>query len=31
VQSSGAEAGEIRVGSPTGPRLQLLSLPYGVS
>jgi folate-binding protein YgfZ len=31
VQSSGAEAGEIHVGSPTGPRLQLLSLPYGVS
>lgn len=30
VQSSGAEAGEIHVGSPTGPRLQLLSLPYSV-
>lgn len=28
VQSSGAEAGEIHVGSPGGPALQLLSLPY---
>ena len=30
VQSSGADAGEIHVGSPSGPRLQLLSLPYAV-
>jgi folate-binding protein YgfZ len=30
VQSSGAEAGEIHVGSSTGPRLALLSLPYTV-
>jgi folate-binding protein YgfZ len=30
VQSSGAEAGEIHVGSPGGPRLALRSLPYGV-
>jgi folate-binding protein YgfZ len=30
VQSSGAEAGEIHVGSPSGPRLKLLPLPYGV-
>ena len=28
VQISGAEAGEIHVGSPSGPRLRLLSLPY---
>ena len=27
VQSSGAEAGEVHVGSPAGPRLQLLPLP----
>ena len=30
VQSSGAEAGEVHVGSPSGPRLSLLPLPYGV-
>jgi tRNA-modifying protein YgfZ len=30
VQSSGAEAGEVHVGSPSGPRLHLLSLPYGI-
>ncbi len=30
VQSSGAEAGEIHVGSPSGPKLRLLSLPYSV-
>ncbi len=28
VQSSGAEAGEIHVGSPQGPRLALLPMPY---
>ena len=28
VQSSGAEAGEVHVGKPDGPRLQMLSLPY---
>ena len=28
VQSSGAEAGEVHVGKPDGPRLQLLELPY---
>jgi len=31
VQSSGAEAGEIHVGSSNGPRLQLLNLPYTVN
>lgn len=31
VQSSGAEAGEVHVGSPSGPALRLLSLPYSVS
>lgn len=31
VQSSGAEAGEIHVGKPDGPRLQLLDLPYAVA
>ncbi|MDP2108302.1 MAG: tRNA-modifying protein YgfZ, partial [Rhodocyclaceae bacterium] len=30
VQSSGAEAGEVHVGSPTGPRLKMLPLPYAV-
>lgn len=30
VQSSGAEAGEVHVGSPNGPRLRLLSLPYSI-
>lgn len=30
VQSSGAEAGEIHAGSPGGPRLQLLPLPYAI-
>lgn len=30
VQSSGAEAGEVHVGKPDGPRLQLLDLPYKV-
>ena len=31
VQSSGAEAGEVHVGSPTGPRAQLLEMPYTVA
>lgn len=30
VQSSGAEAGEIRAASPTGQRLELLPLPYPI-
>ncbi|MCX8085940.1 MAG: folate-binding protein YgfZ [Rhodocyclaceae bacterium] len=30
VQSSGAEAGEIHVGSPNGPRAALLPLPYSL-
>jgi folate-binding protein YgfZ len=30
VQSSGAEAGEVHVGSPTGPRLKMLPLPYAI-
>lgn len=30
VQTSGAEAGEVHVGKPDGPRLQLLPLPYAV-
>jgi folate-binding protein YgfZ len=30
VQSSGAEAGEVHVGAPTGPRAELLPLPYAV-
>lgn len=30
VQSSGAEAGRVHVGTPTGPRLQLLPLPYAI-
>ncbi|MDP1536379.1 MAG: folate-binding protein YgfZ [Burkholderiales bacterium] len=30
VQSSGAAAGEVHVGRPDGPRLQLLPLPYAV-
>jgi folate-binding protein YgfZ len=30
VQSSGAEAGEVHLGSPTGPRLTLMPLPYVV-
>lgn len=30
VQSSGAEAGEIHVGAPGGPKAQLLPLPYPV-
>jgi len=30
VQSSGAEAGAVHVGSPTGPRLKMLTLPYTV-
>ena len=30
VQSSGAEAGEIHVGSADGPRARLLTLPYAV-
>jgi len=30
VQSSGAEAGEVHVGKPDGPRLQILPLPYAV-
>ena len=28
VQSSGVEAGEVHVGKPDGPRLQMLPLPY---
>ena len=28
VQSSGAEAGEVHVGSPAGPRIDILPLPY---
>lgn len=31
VQSSGAEAGEVHVGSPTGPRAELLEMPYTVA
>lgn len=31
VQSSGAEAGEIHLGSPSGPQVQLLPLPYLLS
>jgi hypothetical protein len=31
VQSSGAEAGEVHLGNPAGPRLELLSLPYTVA
>jgi folate-binding protein YgfZ len=31
VQSSGAELGEIHVGSLSGPKLRLLSLPYAVA
>lgn len=31
VQSSGAEAGEIHLGSPTGPRVRLLTLPYALT
>ena len=31
VQSSGAEAGEIHLGSASGPKVQLLTLPYAVS
>ena len=30
VQSSGAEAGEVHVGAPDGPRAQILDLPYAV-
>lgn len=30
VQSSGVEAGKVHVGSPTGPRLSILPLPYVV-
>jgi folate-binding protein YgfZ len=30
VQSSGAEAGEVHVGKPDGPRLQMLPLPYAI-
>lgn len=30
VQSSGAEAGEVHVGSPAGPRAEILPLPYAV-
>ncbi|MDX9993678.1 MAG: folate-binding protein [Rhodocyclaceae bacterium] len=30
VQSSGAEAGEVHVGAPGGPKAQLLTLPYAV-
>jgi tRNA-modifying protein YgfZ len=30
VQSSGAEAGEVHAGSPSGPRLQVLPLPYSI-
>ena len=30
VQSSGAEAGEVHVGKPDGPRAQLLEMPYAV-
>jgi folate-binding protein YgfZ len=30
VQSSGAEAGEVHVGKPDGPRAQLLEMPYTV-
>ncbi len=30
VQSAGAAAGEVHVGKPDGPRLQLLPLPYAV-
>jgi tRNA-modifying protein YgfZ len=30
VQSSGVEAGEVHVGSPGGPRLTILPLPYAV-
>lgn len=30
VQSSGAEAGEVHVGSPMGAKLQLLPLPYAI-
>jgi tRNA-modifying protein YgfZ len=30
VQSSGAEAGEVHVGSPQGPKLAILSLPYPI-
>jgi hypothetical protein len=31
VQSSGAEAGEVHVGSPDGPLVRFLSLPYSVA
>ncbi len=31
LQSSSAEAGEIHLGAPTGPALQLLALPYALS
>ena len=30
IQSSSAEAGEIRVGAPDGPRANLLELPYAL-
>ncbi len=30
VQSSAAEAGEVHVGSPSGPRAEILPLPYAV-
>ncbi|MDP2822257.1 MAG: folate-binding protein YgfZ [Sulfuritalea sp.] len=30
VQSSGHDAGEVHVGSPTGPRLEFLPLPYAI-
>ncbi|MBL8486009.1 MAG: folate-binding protein YgfZ [Rhodocyclaceae bacterium] len=30
VQSSGAEAGEVHAGSPAGPRIDLLPLPYAL-
>lgn len=30
IQSSSAEAGDIRVGAPDGPRASLLDLPYAL-
>jgi hypothetical protein len=30
VQTTGAEAGEVYVGGPSGPRLRILPLPYSV-
>ena len=31
LQSSSAEAGDIRLGAPDGPRLSVLALPYALS